>query len=765
MADGDSEEAALARLRMFLAPHAPTRASDHPPEEHSTKSPDHPQTSEGANEAAHHSSGAANESEELSADLSTLADQLGGAVSDMDSHAQPTNQSPESADIKPPEAEYPTAPPVEAVSTVSPLLASSKEFNRVRYLLQYSMPGFRLHDDLLMWDMKSPALIAQYEERACGLLELDSWVDVDELSAAMSDVHAFGFPQVSTAHHAKKLSTGIIHLDPNLHKKGRKQLVLCKIAVGKALPVFNVHEAEQPPLPPGYHSYRIATADQTEQTHDQRYSHEYILHDALQILPQYLVRFSFSAVEVKKSQACALCETSPATLVCKSCDAELCAKCDTEVHSANKLVGRHKRTAKRDIAGRRTAADTPRRRSSAPQAEGDADDPSHLSTVADAATNDELNTIISKHLEDSMGDFQATCSVHGDKKIEFFCPVCSIPVCINCKMVGDHSIGDKGSHRLLSISDAYERSLRESFKCDPLVESRKTVIENKLAQIAGLKRDVQANRDQVEASIKMQYEQTRKQLEEEAQKKMQVLNGEAMELERQVHHIDWLEDCLDEQRSTCSVIDFLSSWIHHKVLRAEQRDFPAAYHSSSRSGELVKADLQVVGQLHVVAGDDFERSRSFTVAETTESRRQSLQSGPTSPRGSLGTLSPSMQSIRRASDNEIRRKLLSVRPVNPAHREGTPREGNTCSSSARSTLSPEGLKMMEELRRDVLTRAASQWSPGHQSTGFLLPRRTFCINPTRSSILQKLADDCSSDDAWTALLRHELAVVKSTGSG
>ncbi|XP_076900791.1 B-box zinc finger protein 25-like isoform X2 [Bidens hawaiensis] len=40
---------------------------------------------------------------------------------------------------------------------------------------------------------------------------------------------------------------------------------------------------------------------------------------------------------------CDVCEKSPATLVCCADEAALCAKCDVEVHAANKLASKHQR--------------------------------------------------------------------------------------------------------------------------------------------------------------------------------------------------------------------------------------------------------------------------------------------------------------------------------------------------------------------------------------------------------------------------------------
>lgn len=40
---------------------------------------------------------------------------------------------------------------------------------------------------------------------------------------------------------------------------------------------------------------------------------------------------------------CDVCEKAPATVICCADEAVLCAKCDVEVHAANKLASKHQR--------------------------------------------------------------------------------------------------------------------------------------------------------------------------------------------------------------------------------------------------------------------------------------------------------------------------------------------------------------------------------------------------------------------------------------
>ncbi|CAH2057247.1 unnamed protein product, partial [Thlaspi arvense] len=65
-----------------------------------------------------------------------------------------------------------------------------------------------------------------------------------------------------------------------------------------------------------------------------------------------LFSFSVNLQVVEKSRSicgrkmkiqCDVCEKAPATLICCADEAALCAKCDLEVHAANKLASKHQR--------------------------------------------------------------------------------------------------------------------------------------------------------------------------------------------------------------------------------------------------------------------------------------------------------------------------------------------------------------------------------------------------------------------------------------
>jgi hypothetical protein len=700
---------------------------------------------------------------------------------------------------------------------------SSKEFARVRYLLQCSLPGYRVHDGVVIWDMRNPSLVAQYEQHTAGLLELESWVAVNDLGADMGDVHSYGFTSLDANQTGMKFTTGNLQLSvpppPEAPAEAKKpsstrQLVLCKIAVGRSLVVREEDEAKAR-LPPGYHSYYLyreeeAGAGDKDADHnlqasllDRGYYHEYILNNTLQVLPQYLVRFTFSAADAHGPAVglCALCEQHPAVVVCRNCEAQICAHCDQEVHSANKLVRRHKRTPLRSKSKALASggARRGRRRSSTPSlaaaiadigAENLLNPPSSPSSAE--PTEAQISEIVAKQMEEGLlaDDTQTpTCRTHRGKKVEFYCPVCQVPVCVSCKMVGDHSIGDKGSHRLLTVADAYESCLRESLRPDPLITSRKTVIENKLQLLTRVQRSVQENKAAVAAAVKEQCARALHSLDDAVAMKMRVLSGEALEFERQLQQIDWVDESLEDHRTLLPAVEFLSAWSQHKLLRAEQRDFPPFAHGSNNSAEQVKGDLQLAGELRVMSAEQlatphhrlsFPSGSDDPAVSEADSATTGNQSGFDNSQVELNAAALLAQH-RRPGDSDLRKRLLSMKAA----------DLNTGAFMAsRRVVSPKCQQLLDEIRHDILVQnsskknasaaASSRAAAGSPRSRFGIPLvgmasrtadstatlRAFSVQPSA----KKPADDGSElrspgqrqrrgTSAWSTLLRHEMGLV------
>jgi hypothetical protein len=189
-----------------------------------------------------------------------------------------------------------------------------------------------------------------------------------------------------------------------------RTLLFCKVGVGRAF-VSTEEGAEANTLPDGYDSFYLH--DPKSAHNHEEYYHEYYIKKEQNLLPQYLVNFSYDPADEEKAlqvPQCENCESEDATVYCAADKANLCGTCDEKLHSS-KIAAKHERS------------------------------PIGRGTGCDAFGN---------------------CRHHVDEGVKYYCNQCHVPVCIVCKMVGNHSSGEANKHQLISVSDAYQAVLGEA---------------------------------------------------------------------------------------------------------------------------------------------------------------------------------------------------------------------------------------------------------------------------------------------------------------
>ena len=99
-----------------------------------------------------------------------------------------------------------------------------------------------------------------------------------------------------------------------------------------------------------------------------------------------------------------------------------------------------------------------------------ASDAANLCTKCDVKLHE--SKLASRHIRTPIGqgaDIFGQCKHHPDKHIEFFCAQCNMPVCVYCKMVGNHANGEAARHQLVSVSEAYHTVLQEAETVCPYI--------------------------------------------------------------------------------------------------------------------------------------------------------------------------------------------------------------------------------------------------------------------------------------------------------
>ncbi|KAJ3038902.1 hypothetical protein HDV00_012824 [Rhizophlyctis rosea] len=440
------------------------------------------------------------------------------------------------------------------------LSPNTSEFAYLEYGLQLALHAGTARI-VAAYVLSNPHLTLQFEKRSKNILTLPSWVDATHLSGANTeeDVIRRGF-QFTPPQTGMKFSVGSIRLpqstansSPTRTKDGKPQrnirkVLMCKLTIGRAQ-VVDEGEVEACVLPEGYDSFYLkdTSVGRDGKASVEDYHHEYFIKGSNQILPMYLVHYDFDPVKERKSREkpkCENCEDDPATVFCSADAANLCNKCDGQLH-LSKLASRHVRT---------------------PIGKG--------------------------------SDVFGHCRHHPDKQIEFFCSQCHIPVCVFCKMVGNHANGEAAKHQLVSVSEAYSTVIHEAQAHDPILQTRRTEINNHIAAVNSRAKAVEKMGAQLESQLEDMYRKASTDLREIIRMKLNTLHGDELELHRQLTEIDRLESFLRYQQQGDATL-FLFNWARHQQYRAELHDF-----GHFRDVIDVQLDARITGSINVVVDAD-----------------------------------------------------------------------------------------------------------------------------------------------------------------
>lgn len=456
-----------------------------------------------------------------------------------------------------------TATTATSALPLNQLSNDSPSFSFLEYFLRLSMHASTVRI-CSAWEVSNPQLTLQFEKRAKDLLTLDSWLDVSNLPLGNSEEETVkkGF-QFTGSTGGMKFTMGRIKIGESeggnsdgANQVGgviRKRMLLCKVAVGRA---YNATEelAKVATIPEGYDSFvidrdaiNLNSIETSGKSSKEPVDWEYIVKDPAQLLPTFVVVFEFDPEIERRSRQksrCDNCEDKPATIFCQADAANLCQECDAALHST-KLTTRHVRTA----------------------------------------------------LEAGPQTF-SMCRQHSDKYVEFFCPTCSRPVCVHCKMVGHHSTGEAARHKLITVAEAFKGVSEAARAADPLLEARRQKIGAQMAAVVERTKAVESNAAEVQQQLEEIYKKALNDLKSITKRKVNILKGDMVELHRESAEISHLDSFLSYQASGGNACQFILDWGAHQKLRGELHSFP--HH---RENIDVLPDIRINGgiQIHVEA--------------------------------------------------------------------------------------------------------------------------------------------------------------------
>jgi hypothetical protein len=435
---------------------------------------------------------------------------------------------------------------------LSQLSEDSNSFAYVEYYLRQSLHATTAKI-VTAHEVSNPTLTLQFEKRCKDVLTVDAWLDVSRLEAPNQEEEVLtrGF-HFDGAGSGQRFTVGRVPLE---REEGAavlvKRFLLCKVAIGRSCNAVEDY-AGVAAIPDGYDSFFIdrdlitiqqPNGQQLEQIGHQEKGFEYIIKDSAQILPTFVVAFQLDFDREQRSRQkvqCENCDAAPATVFCQADSANLCARCDEAMHST-KLLARHQRVAL-----------------------------------------------------DSGPQTFSYCRAHSDKIVEFFCPTCSKPVCVHCKMVGHHSAGEAARHKLITVAEAFRSVSESAGAADPLLAARKANIRAQVGAVAERAKQVESNSQEIKVQLDALFQKTLNDLQAITKRKLNVLKGDTVELYRQLGEIEQLEGFLQYQQTGGNATQFILDWAHHQRLRQEQHSFPFF-----RSHIDVLPDIKINGTIQV----------------------------------------------------------------------------------------------------------------------------------------------------------------------
>ncbi|KAH6591365.1 hypothetical protein BASA50_008719 [Batrachochytrium salamandrivorans] len=463
------------------------------------------------------------------------------------------------------------------------LAPTTPEFAQLEYDLQLTLHSSTVRV-VASYAISNPHVSGQFERRSKDILVLPAWIDSSAFGGINTeeDVVRRGFrlppPSQGLRFTVGRIDSAVstdvggdtlISASTTPGKTLRKAM-LCLVAVGRSF-VADETMAENEPIPVGYDSFHIQdpTLLADAQPKQKAYEHTYFIKNPAQVLPQYIVHYDYDPLKEKQSREkamCDNCEDELATVYCTADAANLCNKCDTLLHQT-KLASRHTRSA-----------------------------------IGQKGT-----------------DVFGNCRHHPEKSIEFFCSLCHVPVCVFCKMVGNHANGEAARHQLVSVTEAYHSVLQEAQVADPILQSRRTEITNQISAVNSRARSVEKMGSQIEQQVEEMYQRAMRELKLIIQSKLTILLGDELELRRQIGEIDRLEEFLKYQQFG-DATTYLFSWSRHQNFRAALHDFKYFQNEID-----VQLDAKVSGSISVVVDQDKLPNTMMTPQLQIQQQQQPLQ--------------------------------------------------------------------------------------------------------------------------------------------
>eukprot|EP00743_Colponemidia_sp_Colp-15_P011651 GILK01013058.1.p1 GENE.GILK01013058.1~~GILK01013058.1.p1 ORF type:complete len:1401 (+),score=289.14 GILK01013058.1:171-4373(+) len=472
-------------------------------------------------------------------------------------------------------------------------------------------------------DKQEEQSFLEYGEQLGGPV-LVSWLDLSQLGPKNTPDELLRTGVLHLPPSGFFFSTGAVKLSQELSMEGGSgYLLMCKLAVGRpfwkdesiSLSIHTEPATTSPSksgaIPKGFSSLCLLrewnTYDFEIAPHDGSsnicFQYDYAIRDPTQVLPFAIVEVVNEPIPAPTISVglCESCGEAQSQWFCTADNAQLCTRCDAEIHSVNKLARKHVR---RPVT----------------------------------------------HSSAAFG----TCPLHNGQYRTLYCLDCSMMLCGQCKLAGSHSHLEQTNHKLIPIEEAYESICEFAYKGDPKLEERREQIVDRLENVNQSMNQLYSNFVTVEEEIYSELQESLLTMVAHHESSARSLQADKRQVMTNLFKSELAEAFYRHLLVVLSPVEILPYIEAHMKYRTELLSEPEVLVTDSPQHEL----LQVVGEV-LVYSDPVAYLESQQPQTTQQAVDVSRSDSSAEPRRK--TAADIYQ--RTMAQGEIQRSETSERPI------------------------------------------------------------------------------------------------------
>jgi hypothetical protein len=375
---------------------------------------------------------------------------------------------------------------------------------------------------------------------------VDVFLPVEQLGKSAKEIIKNGIDVDSTT--GLKFNVSKVHLPSGQQEY---KIIHAIVALGKVYSNITTRDALQKndiydtapvniaTLPDGFNSLRVSEND------------DFVIFKAQQINPVHLLTVKGGDnVEYKDLQdfICDVCHKKQSAIYCINDKLKLCNDCDDKIHKANEITKTHDR----------------------------------------------------KKLVDVIANFQE-CPEHPGNMVQYYCPQCNLPVCMECKVSGNHSHKDTMKHKLVPINKEYMDKGEEVQKPSLIRQQREKVLKQAIIEAEELQESLNRNLEKMIEEINRIASAAIEEAKTLTGERLIIVKSSLAELQRKYNQLKTQRDLVVKSYECGEPVPFLQTFTRNQML---DKDIESSIDLQKPND--VKSDLAVFGRIEIKGQKDRE---------------------------------------------------------------------------------------------------------------------------------------------------------------